>query len=99
MTEQHAGLLRQQDHELDKLEGGIKRIKSLGGAMKTELAEQAVILESLEDDMEKADSNMNTMQRKLKTLIQDTQNNDKALWGIIGCLMLLLGFLTFLVMS
>ena len=99
VMQQHEGLLRDQDHELDKLEGGIKRIKALGGVMRDELAEQAVILESLEDDVEKADTNLNTMQKKMRTMIDDAKNNDKALWSIIACLSLLLGFLTFMVLS
>ena len=97
--EQHTGLLREQDQELDNLEGGIKRIKALGGVMRDELAEQAVILESLEDDVDKAESNMQTMQKKLRGMIDDAKTNDRALWSIIGCLSLLLAFLIFLVLS
>jgi len=97
--QQHADLLREQDNELEQLEGGIKRIKALGHVMKDELAEQAVILESLEDDVEKADSNMQSLRSKMSSMINDAKNNDKALWSIIFCLSLLLGFLTFLVLS
>ena len=61
--QQHAGLLQEQDDALDTLEGGIKRIKALGKVMETELKEQAVILESLDEDIDKADSNMQSLQK------------------------------------
>ena len=97
--EQHAVLLKEQDDQLDHLEGGIKRIKALGGVMRDELAEQAVILESLEDDVVNAESNMQTMQNRMRHMIDDAKNSDKALWSTIVCLCLLLAFLTFQVMS
>lgn len=97
--QQHASLLQEQDGALDQLEGGIKRIKALGGVMKTELAEQQVMLDALDEDLEQADSQMQSMTKKLNTLIDDTKKNDYAQYGIIACLCLLLGFLTFLVMS
>ena len=57
------------------------------------------MLENLEDDVDKTDSNMQSMQKKLKTLVEDTKNSDKALWSIIGCLLVMLGILTFMVLS
>ena len=97
--EQHAVLLKEQDDQLDHLEGGIKRIKALGGVMRDELAEQAVILESLEDDVVNAESNMQTMQNRMRHMIDDAKNSDKALWSTIVCLCLLLAFLPFQGMS
>ena len=97
--QQHAGLLQEQDDALDTLEGGIKRIKALGKVMETELKEQAVILESLEEDIYKADSNMQSLQKKMGAMIEDAKSSDRALWGIIAFLSLLLGFLTMMVFS
>ena len=42
----------------------MKRVKALGGVMRDELSEQAVILEQLEEDVDKADSGMQTMNKK-----------------------------------
>ena len=84
--QQHASLLQEQDGALDQLEGGIKRIKALGGVMKTELAEQQVMLDALDEDLEQADSQMQSMTKKLNTLIDDTKKNDYAQYGIIACL-------------
>lgn len=98
MQEQKA-LLREQDAELDQLGAGVKRVKALASVMKDEIDEQVVMLENLEDDVDKTDSNMQSMQKKLKTLVEDTKNSDKALWSIIGCLLVMLGILTFMVLS
>ena len=67
--------------------------------MRDELNEQNVILEELESDVERTDSNMQTMQKKLHKLVEQTKSSDKALWSIIGCLLILLAVLTFLVLS
>jgi SYP5 family syntaxin len=92
-------LLKDQDETLDTLHGGVQRIKALGGVMRDELAEQAVILDSLEDDVERTDSNMQSVNKRLKDLVEQTKKSDKALWSIIGCLLVLLAVLTFLVLS
>ena len=49
--------------------------------------------------MDRTDANMQTMQTKLRGLVEDAKNSDKALWGIIGCLLVLLAVLTFMVLS
>ena len=92
-------LVKEQDAELDQLGQGVKRVKALASVMKEEIDEQVVMLENLEDDVDKTDSNMQSMQKKLKTLVEDTKNSDKALWSIIGCLLVMLGILTFMVLS
>lgn len=98
MREQQ-GLLREQDASLDTLHGSIQRVKALGGVMRDELAEQAVILESLEEDVDKADTNMQTMQKKLKGLVEQTKNSDRALYAVVACLTALLLILTAMVLS
>lgn len=97
--EQHQKLLNEQDSQLDELHGGISRIKALGGVIRDELAEQSVILESLEDEVDKTDSNMQSMQKRLQGLVEQTKASDRAQYGIIGCLLVLLMVLTFMVMS
>ena len=97
--EQHGLLQREQDQTLDTLHGSISRVKALGGVMRDELAEQAVILESLEEDVDKTDSNMQQMQKKLKSLVEQTKTSDKALYSIVTCLLVLLLVLTFMVLS
>jgi len=97
--EQTQTLLRQQDESLDDLHRGIKRVKELGNVMRDELAEQAVILEDLEQDVERTDTSMQMMQKKLGSLVEQTKASDKAMYSIIGCLLVLLGVLTFMVLS
>ena len=77
MAEQ-ASLLRQQDETLATLGQGVQRVKALAGVMNEELSEQAVILDSLDDDVNKTDSAMHTMNRKLKTLVADAKVGPRA---------------------
>ena len=77
----------------------VGRVKTLGKIMNDELAEQNVILEELESDVERADTGMQTMQKKLKGLVEQTKNSDRALYAVICCLVILLGFLTMMVLS
>ena len=84
---------------MDKLGDAVKRVKALGGIMKDELSEQAVILDELEQDVEKADTGMKSMQKRMTGLMNDAKNSDKALYSIICCLLLVLGVLTTMVLS
>ena len=61
--QEHASLIKEQDKELDKLGDAVGRVKTLGKIMNDELAEQNVILEELESDVERADTGMQTMQK------------------------------------
>jgi t-SNARE complex subunit (syntaxin) len=96
MKEQQ-GLLREQDEELGKL--GVQRVKALAGVMREELSEQTVMLEEFEDDVDKADSNMHSLQKRLRGLVDDAKSSDRALWSVIGCLVIVLLVLTFMVLS
>ena len=98
MQEQKS-LLKEQDAEVDQIHDAVKRVKALGGVMRDELQEQNVILENLEDDVERADSGMQTMQKKLKSLVTETQSSDRAMYSIIACLVIVLVILTGMVMS
>ena len=82
---------KRQDGELEKLGQGVQRVKALAGVMKEELQEQAVILEDLESDVDRTDSMMQNMSKKMKQLANDAKNSDRALWSIIACLLVLLG--------
>ena len=92
-------LLKEQDQELDKLHDGVKRVKALGGVMRDELSEQSVILEKLEEDVDKADTGMQSMQKKLRGLVEQAKSSDKAMYSVICCLLTILGVLTFMVLS
>jgi t-SNARE complex subunit (syntaxin) len=98
MKEQQ-GLLREQDEELGKLGEGVQRVKALAGVMREELSEQTVMLEEFEDDVDKADSNMHSLQKRLRGLVDDAKSSDRALWSVIGCLVIVLLVLTFMVLS
>ena len=97
--QEHASLIKEQDDQLDELGNAVSRVKALGHVMKDELGEQAVMLEQLEEDVEKADSGMQSMQKKLRGLVEDAKNSDRAMYSIIGCLTLVLMILTFMVLS
>ena len=99
MRAEQEKLVKEQDAELDQLGQGVKRVKALASVMKEEIDEQVVMLERLEDDVDKTDANMQSMQKRLKGLVDDAKNSDKALWSIIGCLLVLLAILTFMVLS
>ena len=82
-------LIEQQDAELDKLHSGVQRVKALAGVMKTELDEQNVMLDELESNVDETDSNMKNMSKKLKQVMEDAKNSDRAMYSMIGCLLLL----------
>ena len=88
--QEQSSLLREQDAELEQLGKGVQRVKALAGVMKEELGEQAVILDQLEDDVVKTDSNMQTLQKKLRGLVDGAKSSDRALWSIICCLVVVL---------
>jgi len=92
-------LVKEQDEQLESLGQGVSRVKALAGVMKNELDEQAVILDRLEDDVERTDSSMRSMQKRLGSLLEQAKSSDRALWSVIGCLLVLLAVLTFLVLS
>ena len=99
MSEQTTSLLRQQDAELGVLGQGVQRVKALAGVMRDELHDQEVLLEKLEDDVERADSAMSSMGKKMGKLVEQAKSSDRALWTTIGCLSLLLAFLVYLVLQ
>ena len=94
--QEQKGLLKEQDVEIDKLGDAVKRVKALGGVMRDELSEQNVLLDELEEDVDKAESGMATMQKKLKGMVDETKKSDKAMYSIMACLtMLLMCYLLF----
>ena len=92
-------MLKEQDAELDQLGQGVQRVKALAKVMNNELSEQVVMLDSLEEDIDKTDSDMQSMQKKLKGLVEQAKSSDKALWTIIACLSVLLAVLIIMVLS
>ncbi|KAL1507693.1 hypothetical protein AB1Y20_007306 [Prymnesium parvum] len=99
MGDQTALLARQQDEELGRLGAGVKRVKALAGLMRDELHEQDVILETLEEDVERTDSAMKSMSTRMGGLIEQAKGSDRALWTTIVVLSLLLAFLVYQVLS
>ena len=99
MSSQTTSLLQQQDAELGQLGDGVKRVKALAGLMREELREQDVILESLEEDVERTDTSMKSMSKRMGSLVEQAKNSDRALWTTIVLLSLLLAFLVYQVLS
>ena len=99
MGDQTASLLRQQDAELGQLGAGVKRVKALAGIMRDELHEQEVILEKLEEDVDRTDTAMNSMSKRMSSMVEQAKNSDRALWTTILLLSLLLAFLVYQVLS
>jgi len=99
MSDQTASLLKEQDAELGQLGQGVKRVKALAGIMRDELHEQEVILEKLEEDVERTDTAMQSMSKKMSSLVEQAKNSDRALWTTIVLLSLLLAFLVYQVLS
>ena len=68
MADSHKSLLQQeqeQDDHADQLHSGVLRIKEQAGLIKRELDDQNVILERLEEDVDKAEGNMSSLNRKM----------------------------------
>jgi len=90
---QHQKLIDKQDAQLDHLHLGVSRVKALAGSMRDELGEQSVILDSLEDDVVKADTQMQTLNKKLRSLVAEAKGSDRALYSVICVLVVVLIFL------
>ena len=102
MADSHKSLLqqeREQDENADQLHSGVLRIKEQAGLIKRELDDQNIFLENLEDDVDKAEGSMSSLNRKMRTMMDDAKNSDKAMYSMIFCLLLLLGVLTMMVLS
>jgi t-SNARE complex subunit (syntaxin) len=102
MAESKKSLLqqeREQDEQADRLHSGVLRIKEQAGLIKRELDDQNVILEKLEEDVDKAEGNMSALNKKMRTMVEEAKNSDKAMYTVIICLMILLGVLTMMVLS
>ena len=68
MADSHKSLLQQeqeQDDHADQLHSGVLRIKEQAGLIKRELDDQNIILERLEEDVDKAEGNMSALNRKM----------------------------------
>ena len=68
MADSHKSLLQQeaeQDDHADQLHTGVLRIKEQAGLIKRELDDQNIILERLEDDVDKAEGSMSSLNRKM----------------------------------
>jgi chromosome segregation ATPase len=99
MAQQTQRLLREQDASLEVLGQGVKRVKALAGDLRTELKDQSVILDNLEDDIEHADSSMKAMRLRMQSLAVQASSSERAQWSLIACLLLIFGVLTLLVLS
>lgn len=97
--EAHKGLLQEQDDQADQLHDGVLRLKAQAGLIKNELNDQKVILDKLEDDVDRAEGSMASMNRKMRTMMEEAKKSDKAMYGVIACLCLLLVVLTMMVLE
>ena len=92
-------LLKRQDDALDTLGDATARVKALAGGLKHELHEQSVMLEALDDDMERQDASMGAITQKMRSLSDTVAGSERAQMGVIGCLLLVLGVLVLMVLS
>mmetsp|Transcript_11682 Transcript_11682/g.23812 ORF Transcript_11682/g.23812 Transcript_11682/m.23812 type:complete len:103 (-) Transcript_11682:230-538(-) len=102
MTSSHKSLLQQeqeQDEHADQLHSGVLRIKEQAGLIKRELDDQNIILEKLEEDVDKAEDSMSSLNRKMRSMVEEAKNSDKAMYSMIFCLVILLVVLTMMVLS
>ena len=95
----HQKLLEEQDEQADQLHEGVLRIKEQAGLINRELSDQKVILEKLEDDVDRAESSMSSMNRKMRAMVEEAKKSDRAMYGLIVCLCILLGVLTMMVLE
>ena len=67
--------------------------------MQTELKEQAIILENLEEEVDKADSGITGLNKSLRKLVDEAKSSDRAQYAIIACLLITLVVLTTMVLE
>ena len=99
MSEAQKALLQEQDEQADQLHDGVLRIKEQAKLIKTELDDQKVILDKREEDIDRDASGMASLNRKMRAMVEQAKNSDKAMYTVIVCLMILLGVLTMMVLS
>lgn len=85
--------LAQQDQALDQLSDSLMRIKSIAASIGDELDTQKPILEGMEYDVERTQTNLNRMTRRLDKLLNSGGNGGKIC--IIIVLVIVLAFLLF----
>ena len=57
------------------------------------------MLDRLEDDVDQAEGSMASLNRKMKSMMAEAQKSDRAMYGVIVCLCLLLAVLTMMVLE
>ena len=91
--------IERQDETLEMLGSGVQRVKALAGTMRDELHDQAVILDNLDDDMDRTETSMNSMSKKLNSLMTAAKSSERGQWAMIACLLLTLGVLVLTVLD
>ena len=89
-------LIREQDETLKHLAGAVDRVQGMAIRVNEELSSQNVLLDDIEDQVEKTDSRMASLHRQLKTLAND---KDRGKYCVIVCLLLLLAWLLMMVLQ
>ena len=77
-------LIREQDETLKHLAGAVDRVQGMAIRVNEELSSQNVLLDDIEDQVEKTDSRMASLHRQLKTLAND---KDRGKYCVIVCLL------------
>mmetsp|Transcript_10181 Transcript_10181/g.37862 ORF Transcript_10181/g.37862 Transcript_10181/m.37862 type:complete len:261 (-) Transcript_10181:655-1437(-) len=89
-------VIDQQDHHLDRVIDGTTRLKNLVLDIGDELDEHKIIIEDLQTDVERTQSNLGRVQRKLNKLLKSA-SGDKGKLICIVVLFIILGVLVLLV--
>ena len=88
--------IQEQDDVLDDLHGAVRRLKSMGGQMNEEIAQQNRMISSLDEQIENVAGTMGTLKRKMAEMAQD---KDRGKYCAILFLSMLLIFLTMLILN
>ena len=89
-------LVREQDDTIASLSSSVDRVQSMAIRVNEELASQNRILGELDDDVEKTDTRMRTLNTRLRKLSQDSNRGQ---YCVICILLVVLFILVMLVLS
>ncbi|CAD5126568.1 DgyrCDS14663 [Dimorphilus gyrociliatus] len=79
-------IIKSQDEEIDRITSGVGVLKNVSRQIGSELDEQAVMLDEFNRDMDRTDTRMDSVMKKMTKVLH--LSNDRRQWCAIGVLLL-----------
>lgn len=86
-----------QDKNLELLEQGLDRLHGVAKNINSELNEQHIMLNELDDDLTKSNTEIETINKKVNRLIEKVKKDGCGIYFVIGFLVLIIILLLFLI--